>query len=115
MMRLILGALVFVLLSGNVVAEEPFIYDDHGKRDPFWKLVTSSGAVMNYDTDVLVSDMALEGIIYDPNGNSLAVINGTVVKVNNRIGLYVVSKIEEKKVTLLKGEEKFILELKKEE
>lgn len=115
MIRLILGILISILLSGNVSAGESFLYNDHGKRDPFWKLVTSSGAVMNYDTDLLVSDMALEGIIYDPGGNSLAVINGAVVKANTRIGLYVVSKIEEKKVTLFKGEEKFILELKKEE
>ena len=70
---------------------------------------------MNYETDLLITDMVLEGIIYDPAGQSLAIINGVVVKANGKIGFFVVSKIEEKKVILVKGQESFVLELKKEE
>ena len=98
-------------------AEEaaPFVYDDHGKRDPFWRLVSPSGAILNYDSDLLVSDMVLEGIIADPNGKSVAIINSMVVKPNDKIGLFVVSEIEQDKVILNKGEESFVLKLKKEE
>jgi len=39
------------------------LYDDHGRRDPLWPLVTSSGAVMNYESEVFVCDLVLEGII----------------------------------------------------
>ena len=92
-----------------------FVYDDRGRRDPFWKLVSPSGSILNYETDILISEMTLEGIIFDPQGKSFAIINSNVVKPNDRIGMYVVQAIEPRKVTLLKEQEKFILELKKEE
>ncbi len=109
-------AFLFLLLSATVFgADESFIYDDHGKRDPLWRLVSPDGVIMNFDKDLLVSDMILEGIIFDPNGKSLAIVNGNVVKVDDMIGLFAVSKIEQKKVILSKDQETFILELKKEE
>ncbi len=70
---------------------------------------------MTYETDLLLSDMTLEGIIFDPNGNSLAIINGVVVERNGQFGLYKIEKIEAGKVMLQKGPESFTLGLKKEE
>ncbi len=98
-----------------VANDTNFVYDDHGKRDPFWKLVSPSGAIVTYETDLLLTDMTLEGIIFDPNGNSLAIINGVVVERKGRFGLYTIEKIETDKVILQKGLENFTLELKKEE
>ena len=94
---------------------QQFVYDDQGRRDPFWKLVSPSGSILNYETDILISEMTLEGIIFDPAGKSFAIINSNVVKPNDSIGFYLVSAIGPKKVTLMKGQEKFVLELKKEE
>ena len=103
-------------IVGFAIAQEAsFVYDDHGKRDPFWKLVSPSGAILSYETDLLLSDMTLEGIIFDPGGNSFAIINGVVVERNGQFGLYKIEKIEADKVFLKKGLESFILELKKEE
>jgi hypothetical protein len=95
--------------------EGAFVYHDHGKRDPFWALVNSSGALINYDKDLLASDMSLEGILIEPDGNNIAIINGTIVKANDNIGVFVVKKIENNIVTLQRGQEKVILKLKKEE
>ena len=107
---------MFLFLTNFVFAQKgQFVYDDHGKRDPFWKLVSPSGAIVTYETDLLFSDISLEGIIYDPSGKSLAIINGAILKPNDRIGPFLVSKIENKKVILLKGQESFTLYLKKEE
>ena len=119
-MRRILFVLIF-LFATNLYAGgnsgDSLGYDDHGKRDPLWKLVNAGGGIVSFETDLLVSDLVLEGIIYDPTmaAKSLAVINGNVVKEKDRLGLYVVSKIDKNKVILLKGQESFILELKKEE
>lgn len=111
-----IALLIPLILVNFVFAEDQhFVYDDHGKRDPFWKLVSPSGSILNFETDLLITDLNLEGIIFDPSGNSLAIINGAVVKPKDKLGLYIVSKIEEKKVILLKGQESFVLELKKEE
>ena len=106
-----------LLTAAAVFAEETatFLYDDHGRRDPLWPLVTSSGAVMNYEAEVFVSDLVLEGIIVEADGNNLAIVNGAVVKINDTVGQYTVSEISANAVVLMKGQEKFTLRLKKEE
>lgn len=40
----------------------------------------------------------LEGIVFDPNGNSYAIANGEVIKVGSEIDGYLVVKITEKEV-----------------
>ena len=115
-MKWIISLILLAVVSVAWAEEEAsFVYDDHGRRDPFWRLVSPSGAVLNYDSDLLISDMVLEGIIADPSGKSVAIINSMVVKPNDKIGLFVVSEIEQDKVILNKGEESFVLKLKKEE
>jgi len=107
---------IFVLLSffaNSVYAQEPFVYNDHGKRDPFVPLVSSAGMVVTYDEDLSVNDLVLEGIVADETGNNVAIVNGKLVKVNDQIGSYLVDKIAVDHVEFLKGSEKFILKLKK--
>lgn len=115
MRRFIVIILVFLATVVAFAEEQEFVYDAKSKRDPFWKLVSPKGIIINYDTDLLVSDLAIEGIIFDPGGNSLAIINGKVVKPKEKIGLFFISEIEKDRVFLIKGQETFVLELKKEE
>ena len=52
--------LIFCCMLGlaSVWAEEaPFVYDEHGKHDPFLPLVSASGAVITYETDLTTNDM----------------------------------------------------------
>jgi len=113
----------FLLISGFLLLqsvflfaqEEKFVYDPHGRRDPLLRLVTPSGNIISYESNYEITDLALEGIIFDPAGKSLAIINGNVVKLSDKMGIFIVSEITRNKVVLLKGEEKFVLELKKEE
>ena len=111
-MRLVIALLIF-LFTNSVYAQENFVYNDHGKRDPFVPLVSSAGMVVTYDEDLSVNDLSLEGIVADPSGNNIAIVNGKVVKANDRIGPYVVSMIVQDHVEFLKGSEKFVLRLKK--
>lgn len=92
---------------------EVFVYSDHGRRDPFWSLI-KNGVIVNYDNDIQLADMVLEGIIAGTDGKNLAIINNNIVKANDRIGLFVVDKIEINKVVLMKGQEIFELTIKKE-
>lgn len=102
-------------VQAETTQEKPFVYDDKGRRDPLMKLVTADGAIVSYDMDLSIDDLALEGIIFDAQQNSLAIINGKIVKVNDKMGLFTVSRIEQNRVILHKGQESFFLELKKEE
>ena len=108
--------LIFVLVlffSNLVYAQEAFVYDDHGKRDPFVPLVSSAGIVVTYDEDLAVNDLVLEGIVADATGNNVAIVNGKVVKIHDQIGPYLVDVIALDHVVFLKGAERFILRIKK--
>lgn len=116
-MRIYLVVFFVLIVAGAVRAEEiqPFVYDDHGRRDPFWKLVSPSGAIMNYETEFLITDLALEGIMAGEDGKNFAIINGRVLEVEDSIGQFVVMEIEDNRIVLKQGNRKFELKLKKEE
>jgi hypothetical protein len=89
------------------------VYDDHGKRDPFVPLVSSTGMVVTYDEDLSVNDLVLEGIVSDASGNNAAIVNGKVVKAQDHIGPYLVDVVAADHVEFLKGTQRSILKLKK--
>ncbi len=95
--------------------DSKFQYNDHNRRDPFWRLVLPDGTVLSYDTDLMISDMVLEGVIFDPNGKSLAIINGKVLKVGDRLGLFTLTEIHRGYVILTKANKRYVLQMKKEE
>lgn len=113
--------LVMFLIMGTAFAQEellsqnPFVYDDHGRRDPLWPLVNSNGAILNYESEFLITDLALEGIMAGTDGRNLAIINGRVLKAKDTIGQFSVEKIGGDSILLKKGKRKFELKLKKGE
>jgi len=111
-MRILLFVLLLFFVN-SVGAQESFVYDDHGKRDPFVPLVSSAGMVVTYDEDLSVNDLVLEGIVSDASGNNAAIVNGKVVKVHDAVGPYVVDVIAMDHVEFLKGADRFILKLKR--
>ena len=107
--------LIFVLIlffANSVYAQDAFVYDDHGKRDPFVPLVSSAGMVVTYDEDLSVNDLVLEGIVADASGNNVAIVNGKIVKAQTNRALCC-DVIAVDHVEFLKGTERFILKIKK--
>ena len=94
---------------------EPFQYKENGKRDPFWPLVTGGGAIVSYESDLLVSDLTLEGIMSGANNQYIAMINGKIVRLNDKVGQFVIKQIDVNSVVVSQGEQIFRLKLKKEE
>lgn len=111
---LMLGVLYFAL-TAYCFAQEVFVYDSKGKRDPFITLVTPDGRLLKLDEVQGVAALLLEGIIYDKNGMSYAIVNGEVVRVGDKVEGHQVLKIEEKKIIFIKDGQMVALELKKEE
>ena len=108
--------MLFIGFSSVVFAEEkPFVYDDHGNRDPFWRLVTPSGMIMNYEKNLSILDLTLEGVMEGKGNKNLAIINGQIVKKNGHIGQFLVVEINKNSVILAEGEQRFELKLIKEE
>ncbi len=99
----------------NVFAQGEIVYDDKGRRDPFVSLVTPDGRLLNLEPAGAGTKVALEGIIYDKNGQSYAIINGEVVGVGDYILGYSVVNINKDMVILMKNNEYMEYKLQKEE
>jgi hypothetical protein len=96
-------------------AQEQFVYDAKGKRDPFIPLVTPEGRLLKLEREEGAAELLLEGIIYDKYGLSYAIVNGEVVRIGDKISDYQVLKIEENKVIFIKGGQPMEIELEKGE
>lgn len=91
-------------------------YDDHGRRDPLWPLVSPAGNIIDYEKkEFQFTDLKLEGIISGAGDKNLAIINGQILKANDQVGSFVVTRIGKDTVVLMKDQQEFTLELKKEE
>lgn len=113
MIRILLLLLVVMAQPLWGESHKSFVYDDHGKRDPFWPLVSPSGSIISYESDLTAADMILEGIVGDSQGNYSAIINGIVVRPGQKIGLFVVDSITKDSVILLKDQERSVLNMNK--
>lgn len=116
-MRILVTIFISVLFAVSYAGaqEETFRYDDHGKRDPLWKLVSPNGTIINYNKELLITDMVLEGIVAEGSGGNIAIINGTIVKVNDKIGMFVITHIYIHKVVLIYDNKKYTLKLQRED
>jgi hypothetical protein len=108
--------------GGRAVAQDQFVYDDEGRRNPFVPLVSVDGRFVQMEKAQKKENKAsssldffVEGIIIDKYGLSYAIVNGKVVKVGDKLEDYQVLMIEEKRVTLIKEGEPFVIDWKKEE
>jgi len=95
--------LLLVLSMGTVISlayAQGFIYDDKGNRDPFIPLVGPGAPVKEKGAlDITsISDVRLEGIIYDERGGSLVMMNGIIVKEGEEIGAAKIESVGPKKV-----------------
>lgn len=73
---------VFQLFFSIAFAKE-FRYDSHNKRDPF-SLASASGKIGKDANGA--THLRLEGVVMDPKGKSLAVVNGEMVGEGDSIG-----------------------------
>lgn len=105
---------IFAGLCTIIFAQEVFVYDPKGKRNPFIPLVTLEGRLVKLDKEESTGDLRIEGIIYDKHGRSFAVVNGSVVAIGDMAGDYQVLKIEESKVIFIKEGQVVEVDLKKE-
>jgi hypothetical protein len=106
--------------AGLVVAEpQPeerlWTYDAKGKRDPFIRLVRDGRIVTVTGATSESSAPTLLGILWDPSGRSLALINDTEVKVGDTVGDYQVSEIRQDAVVLTRDGERITLQITFEE
>ncbi len=111
----ILIPLSVVFGEGEAKKDTGFIYKINNPREPFMPLVSADGTVVNLEPQSDISDIHLEGIIFDPGGKSYAVINGNVIAENDSVGNFKLKEIKKDKIILQNGENTHIIELIKED
>jgi len=113
---ILISSILFVLGGAlSAESESQFKYDASGKRNPFIPLITPDGRLLNLDTVKSETGLVLEGVIFDQQGESFALINGKVLKVGDSVDDYTVLDIDKSRVSLLKAGQLYVLETKKEE
>ena len=114
-----IAAAVFILTGAVLIsfkAEAEFLqYEAHGKRDPFVSLVGVEKPTATRLSDITsVEDIRLEGIVSGARGEMAAMMNGEIVKQNDKIGDIVVRSISGAGVTLTVGGKEYKLKLPEE-
>jgi hypothetical protein len=91
---------------------ERFRYHTKGRRDPFVPLVRDGRLVaIGLGGYAKSSQPVLYGVLWDPGGNSIALINDGEVRVGDMIGDYRVVEIRKDAVVLANGGEPVVIEL----
>jgi len=110
-----IAILILFLFCHPAFSQDEFRYDSKGKRNPFIPLVTSDGRLLKLDKEETSGELSIEGIIYDKNGRSYAIVNATVVEIGDFVSGYQVLKIEENKIIFIKDGQATEVEFKKED
>ena len=106
---LTLFLLVFSLSVGCPAAWA--VYESKGKRNPFVPLLLPDGQRVNPPPDEEgagpfgLGSVSLQGVIYDPAGNSTVILNGQLLRENEEWEGIRILKIEANAVTIWKDGE----------
>ncbi len=113
-----LGSALVRVGAGQAAAEEDakkpkgFYYDPAGHRDPFVPLVRDGRLVgISQPTSKETTFPVLYGILWDPGGQSIALINDGEAKVGDTITGYQVKEIRKDAVVLSNGGEPLVLQI----
>ena len=91
---------------------EPFRYDSGGRRDPFIPLVREGRLVgTTQGAHVDAATPTLYGILWDPQGDSIALINDVEVRAGETIAGFRVKAIQRDAVVLDGGGEPVVLRI----
>jgi Tfp pilus assembly protein PilP len=117
-MRIWIGVVSIFILSGvAAMAQVPeFEYQTGGRRDPFIAQTGFSEVKTSKEAqlEMGLEEIILEGVVWDEAG-SLAIINGAIVSEGERIGEYLLYKVESDKIVLRKDGRSHIIPIVNQE
>ena len=110
----------FLVIMFSIVSEiEPNDiapkYEKGAKRDPFIPIITNDGQLINIEDEEKEIHFNLEGIIFDKEGQSMAIINGQILRKNDTILDAKIVEVRKNSVVYVKDGEIFVLNAEKEE
>lgn len=117
--RLILTSAMLTIFSAGMflvmVHGEEYKYFSKGKRDPFIPLATGEvRANLGLQAVETIDDVKFEGIIFDPSGKSMVVLNDEVLREGEKKYNVEVIRIDNKAVTIKVNEKVHTISLVEE-
>ena len=109
-LRILFLILCFSAAHFSIAFAEEFRYDSHGARDPF--VSPATGVVESVQSQ---KEVHLEGIVLDPNGGSVAIINGQMVREGDMIEGLILKKLEKNRALFDKNGEVLEVVLNKDD
>ena len=109
--RIFPGFLAFFIICSSVLAQD-VRYDKGERRDPFLALIGPEGVINARQFDT--SDLSVEGIIHDPQGESLVLINGEFYKEGDHVKDANVISIFKDRVILGQSDEQKVIWIREE-
>lgn len=102
--------------AAGVFAEEAYVYDPHGRRDPFVPLLGVSARTAGSLEDIMgIEDVSFQGVAVDSAGRKVVVINGEMIVEGQTIGRLTIKKILNEEVILIIDENEYTLNIYKDE
>ena len=90
----ILPAAFGMISAVSADAAEENLYSSHGKRDPFFPLVSQarreSAGLLGVQN---VEDLEVQGVVYDPKNGSVVIVNGSVLREGEEMGSVKILKV----------------------
>lgn len=111
---LIIGLLLvsLIFIQQKLFGAEEYRYDSKGKRDPFIPLITSEvSTAIGLQSVETIDDIKFEGVIFDPSGKSVAVLNGEIVKEGDKVSNIEIVKIYSNAITLKIYDKSYTIDL----
>jgi hypothetical protein len=106
--------IIFAVVANVCYCEEQFKYDPRGKRDPMVPLIgKDKPMILKLENITSVEDVRLEGIADGPKGR-VAVLNGELVRVDDRFGEVVIKDITKRAVTVIIEGKEYTINLPEE-
>jgi hypothetical protein len=85
----------------ETAAQDKIKYEAKGKRDPFVPLIGQEKAkVAGLENIASVEDINIEGIAIGSGGKNVAILNGQMVKDNDKFGALQIKKVSRKEVKI---------------
>jgi hypothetical protein len=89
-----------------------FEYESKGKRDPFIPLIGQENPKISNLGDITsIEDIRVDGIAMGAGGKNIAILNGQVVKDNDKFGAVCIKRISQKAVQLSIEEKDYTVRL----
>lgn len=107
--------ILVVLVAGaflNGAGGEEYKYLSKGKRDPFVPLATGEVKTnLGIQSVETIDDVKFEGVIYDPSGKSIVVLNDEALKEGDKKYNVEVIRIDNKSVTIKINDKEYTIKI----